>query len=208
MRDTMEGQVNKINLIILILGGLILSSCSSMLEPQEYLRWVESEDNGMFGIKTIENMEYRIHYKPHDYIALKSLLDNDISEFDKKKEELGDLQYFTFQLKTVTGSNSPLKYNLQTENEYYDRIAYLSFGIQKDLKLIENGDTLNCVLAVFERNYNIAPVSTFSLAFETKLGQHEIHTKEFVFTDKVFKNGPIRIQIKEKDIKNIPELKI
>ncbi len=208
MLDIKEIRMNNIKIFILFIGVIFLNSCSSILEPQEYLKWVESDENGMFGVKKIENLEYKIHYKPHDYIALKSVLKNDLTDFDKKKKQLGDLQYFTFQLKMLKGNDSPLKYQLTHENEYYDRIAYLSFGIQDDIILIENGDTLNCVLAVFERNYNIAPTSTINLAFEPNTNNKKNSTKEFVFNDRMFNNGPIRIKINKKKIQNIPELKI
>lgn len=203
--------MKQISSVIVVLGcSFLLFACSgkSSLNPKEFIRWVESDENGLFGVKVIEGLEYKIHYRPHEYITLKSQLRDSSISADSMRNQLGDLQYFTFQMKNLNGSNSPLKCGLSSETEYYDRIGYLSFGVQNDIKLIENGDTLNCVLAVFERNFNVAPTNTLSLAFESKKPLELAVTKEFVFNDKVFGNGPIRIIIDKENIENIPELKL
>lgn len=200
--------MKNLQLIILIGVSLFFLSCGTeVLQPGDYISWMETEDNGFIKSKTIENLEYKIQYKPTTYVAVKNAK-GDADVFSKEMKELGDLQYFTFQIKALTGQQSPLKYNLRTEEEYYERIKYFSFDIQRDLKIIEGNDTLNCVLSLFERTYNISPTSTFSLAFEKSKSTEVEFDKEFLYRDRVFNAGPIRLQIEEEDIKDIPELKI
>jgi hypothetical protein len=199
--------MNKKQILYFLFCGIVFFSCNpSILSPTEFIKWIEDEENNLIQTKTINDLEYKLQYKPIEYIVAKDKVLGDI-DFSKKRIELGDLQYFTFQIKILGSTQTPLKYNLSSENEYYERIKYFSFEIQRDLKLIVNNDTLNCVLAHFERTFNISPTATFSLAFENN-NETEIFDKEFIYTDKVFNTGPLRFIIKKQDIIDIPELKL
>ena len=123
-------------------------------------------------------------------------------ELKNKIEEYKGLQYFTFRISTESRTEL-LKKNLTETNDYYGRIQYFSFDMQKDLKLIDGKDTLDCVLFHFERVYGIAPYATFVLGFPNS---KQINDKTLFYDEKVFGAGRIYLTIRSKNIKRLPEV--
>src|SRR5690349_650513 len=85
-----------------------LVSCGqSVLEPVEYVKWVEDAAHGLVKSKEFDNIEFKMQLKTKDYILLKE--ENidphaDKKGFEQEKNELGDLQYFTLKIKTPDGT--------------------------------------------------------------------------------------------------------
>lgn len=174
------------------------------LSPRAYVAWVEDKNNGLKVEKTIEEFTYTLQYKPLEYVALMELKKDAVGglELNKKIEEYDGLQYYTFRISTESRMEL-LKKNLKETNEYYGRIQYFSFDMQKDLKLIEGKDTLNCVLFHFERVYGLAPYATFVLGFPLTDG---INDKTLFYDEQVFGSGKIYLTIQSKNCKKTPSV--
>lgn len=191
-----------------------VSNNKSQLAPIEYVKWVEDIDNGIKVKKTIGDFTFSVLYKPYEYIVAKELRISSISTetLKKKMNEIDELQYFTFRIEADNANTELLRINLASENEYNSRIEYFSFNMQKDLKLIDGKDTLDCVLFHFERVYNIAPYATFVLGFplvdskKKKEDKQVLNNKVFIYDDKVFGTGKIYLTIKAENSNNIPQL--
>ena len=121
------------------------------LEPLQYMSWVENKENGLKVEKKIGEITFTLQYKPLEYVALLDLHKEQLNkqELEKKMDEYSSLQYFTFQISADT-QQELLKKDVKGADDYANRINYFSFEMQKDLKLIENTDTLNCELFHFE----------------------------------------------------------
>lgn len=177
---------------------------SEKLLPADYVSWVENLQNGLRVEKTIEDFTYTLQYKPLEYIALMELKKNSITtdELKKTTDNYSELQYLTFRIST-TGSGELLKKKLKNNEEYYHRIQYYSFEMQRDLKLIEGKDTLDCLLFHFERVYGLAPYATFVLGFP-KSGN--TNNKTLLYDEKVFGTGKIYLTVQSKNYQKTPSL--
>ncbi len=185
----------------------MFQACSPVsLSPSDYVRWVENGENGLCATKQIEDFEFSILYKPLNYVALRETNKDSVTEerIEKNKDELKDLQYFTLKIKAKEG-NDLLKTGISTDQEYFDRLNYLSGFMQDDIKLIEGKDTLICKLFHMERNYGLAPYNNFVLGFSATKNEND---KLVEINDKAFGVGKVILKIKKEDIQNIPQLKI
>lgn len=176
------------------------------MSPGSYVKWVEDEKNGLKEHKVIDDMVYTAQYKPYDYIICEEEKKDVIPDTIVKSElkELNGLQYIDLKIALKSGQGELLKYNLPSTEDYNGRVNYFSFGMQKDIQLIQNGDTLPCVLFHFERIYDIAPYATFLMGFP--LGKHPEADKTLQFSDHVFNKGIIKFFFKGKEVKNTPSL--
>jgi hypothetical protein len=178
------------------------------LAPKDYLLWNEDPKNGMISEKNIGDFSFSVFYKTPEYLAVKELSDDTISkeEFTKHVKEYEGMQYFSFKIQALNSEEELLKVGLNSENDYYSRIEYFSFKMQKDFKLIEGKDTLDCKLFHFERNYGLAPNATFTMGFESNKKYHG--SKSFLYEDKIFNSGNVYLVLKEKNLSNVPQISI
>lgn len=175
---------------------------SEKLKPAEYVAWVTDKKNGLKVEKTIGEFTYTTQYKPLPYVALLELQKENVSavELKQKMDEYSGLQYFTFQISTDS-QDELLKKNLSETNEYYRRIQYFSFDMQKDLKLIEGKDTLDCELYHFERVYGIAPYARFVLGFPKTNNNDD---KTLFLDEQIFGSGKIYLTVQAKNSNQLP----
>lgn len=187
---------------------------SSKFLASDYLGWIENENNGMRVEKKIGDFTFSALYKPALYLAIKELKENSINKknVEQKIEEYKGLQYFTFRIAAENQQQELLKVGITSPEDYYSRIEYFSFNMQKDFKLIDGKDTLPCVLFHFERVYGLAPNATFVLGFPlTKEEQTDdkkiiCPDKTIGFNDQVFGSGNIYMTIKSENLNRIPEI--
>jgi hypothetical protein len=187
--------VNKI--IIYITIGYALTACTSSLTKKEYVKWIETPENGLKKNKTVEGFYYEIQYKPVAYIVIKKNSDSiTVKDYEA-------LHYIDLEL---SHKDFPelMKLGLEQQEDYYHRLKYYSFDIQNDLTLIDGQDTMKCVFSHFERTYGILPYIKIVAAFEKSKKQGG--DKTFSYTDKIFNKGIINLKIKEKALKNIPKI--
>jgi hypothetical protein len=178
------------------------NNSSEKLVPAEFMAWVTNKENGLKVEKTIGEFTYTAQYKPLPYVALLDLQKENVSstELNKKMEEYSGLQYFTLQISTES-QQELLKKDLTETNEYYSRIQYFSFDMQKDLKLIDGKDTLNCELFHFERVFGLAPYARFVLGFPKT--EHK-EDKTLFLDEKIFGSGKIYLTIQAKNNNQLP----
>jgi hypothetical protein len=81
--------------------------------------------------------------------------------------------------------------------------------MQKDFKLIDGADTLDCVLYHFERVYGLAPYATMVLGFPlSKTRTSDYKNKTIGYMDKLFGAGNVYMTVEEEDLNNMPSLAI
>lgn len=181
---------------------------TEQLAPKEYVQWMQDIDNGIKKEKTIDDITFSIQYKPSEYIICIEEKKDQLSDsiVKKKQEELCDMEYYDFTIALAEAQGELLKHDLTTIAEYDERVQYFAFEMQKDIKLIEDGDTIPCSLFHFERTYDIAPYSKFLLGF-VKGKNTEPEERILTFYDKVFDKGLIKFTYTNEDFNNIPKLK-
>ena len=202
-----------------ILAGLIfIGGCSSVesLQPDQYVRWVENEENGLRTSKSIGNFNFTLQYKPIEYVVVKEEREPRLKKevLKRRKEELKGMQYFTLKMESKDGRTEALKNGITEPNEYYSRLEYFTTWVNADIKLVEGKDTLPCVLSHFERNYGLAPFNNLVIAFDLEDEDSILHAstpgvekdKLIIFNDRVLGSGPLKFRIKQSSINNIPKL--
>jgi len=193
---------------LIILMSMVLISCSSSLSPSEYVKWVASEDNGLVKTKTIEEVSVKVQYKPLAYIIANEMRTNDIKSkvYKEREKELEGMQYYNVVL-DITDARNILNYKVSDMGGQQARIQYLSFGMQQDIYLEEDGKELPCKLFHFERTYNISKERTFLLAFEQNKNTLA-KNKTLVINSPMLGTGPIKVKFLAKDLKQLPMMKI
>lgn len=207
--------------IISILLFIVLISCSesSVLNEIDYMNYIIDEDNGLNNSKEINELEFQLQYEPINYKILKKIKDRVFTndQYKNELEKFEGSQYFLFKIRLKDKNADLLKYQSSGQIEYANRVQYFSYNIQDNFLLVEGSDSLKCKLFHFERNFGISPYATFLLGFDSndELTESEYSFKEnvkedktLVYNDVVFGVGPIKYNIKAKDINNIPELTI
>ena len=191
--------------------SLFLSACKKSLEPKAYIQWVKATENGLHKQKEIYPLKVDLLYTPKDYQIANNLKTNTIQEsiYKKEQDRLGNLQYYHLKLSIVDkeGQLDVGNYQIRSISEQQKRLGYLSFGMQKDIYLIEQGDTLPCVLYHYEQSYDVKPVRSFLVAFDQR-SDSKSQSKTFILDSPVFGTGPMKIQIEASDLLNVPYLKI
>lgn len=183
-----------------------IASANEKLVPAQYVRWVEDEQNGLKKEKTIDDIIFSAQYKPAQYVVCEEERKDSItgSEVQKKLGELGGMQYYDLKITLKSGQGELLKYNLSSAEQYQDRVNYFSFGMQKDIQLVDGNDTLPCLLYHYERVYDVAPYGTFILGFAP--GKNPKANKTLLLFDKGFNKGIVKLYFEEKDIEYVPQL--
>jgi hypothetical protein len=178
-----------------------------------YMNWVENERNGLKVQKKIGDMTFSALYKPYEYLAIMELKRNGLTaeNLQKKIKEYDGMQYVTYKIAAENQQQELLKVGISNDKEYYARLEYISFEMQKDFKLIDGKDTLDCLLYHFERVYGLAPYATVVLGFPATKDKQSAekrfkNDKTIGYTDKLFGTGNVYMTIKEEDLNRLPEL--
>jgi len=158
-------------------------------EPTKLVEFVQSEENGYIKNKLIGNINYSSILKPIDYMIAKKRIDE--NDPNLKASNFEDLQYFDLRIEVKDHNSEFIKYDLESPQQYEERVKYCSFEMQHDIKLIDGKDTLECVLFHFERAFNVVPYGHFILGFETK-NKKVIEGKTLCFDDHLFNQGIIK----------------
>jgi len=196
---------------IVVFAILMLSACISgttRVSALEY-REVINKERGLRVEEKYGPVTLAARYRPIEELIVEGLHDRNLDDslyhslYNKHK----DLQYFTF---TVSSDETKeiLSHNNMEEDSYFQMLDYLSNGIQNDFYLVENGDTLPCLLCHYERNYGLTSLNRISLAFQNKHKTNMKYTgdKILAYEDKLFDIGLVHFKIREESLNNLPIL--
>lgn len=172
------------------------SSCSTALERQEYVRWVEDYANGLHTQKTAAGFVFDLQYLPAAY---QSLLNNQ-SRLTANEEQ--GMQYYTLKISLEGATGDIISYGVRDMSEKQQRLYYFSYLFQNDLYLEEVGKKRPCVLFHFEQS-DLQTSRTFVLGFETSGETTE--GSSLVIDSQQFDSLPIKIKVSKQ---NIPVLKL
>ena len=187
---------------------LFLCSCSNpFLNEKEYIRWIAGHKDDLCITKDIGNFKIKVEYIPVDLKILQDCKGVGLTKekYDSMRRKLDGMQYYIIRLSLKDKNFDLLQYQLKDESDYALRVKYLSFDIQQDLKLEEEGLSSPCLLSLFERTYGLSPEVTIDAAFANT---HKNCSKTFVWEDNMFNNGTINITFDKKLFNRIPNLKL
>lgn len=169
------------------------------------MEYVTNPENGLNREKSIGNIRLGIQYKPHMFMILQNNR-GDISDekYEQDMETFSGLEHFTMKLGVADGTRNIVDYGISDMEGMQERLEYLSFGMQNDIRMTVGTDTLPCVLYHFERSYDLTPHRNFVLGFEDRNLEGD---RIIIWDSPEFGTGPVRIAFGAEDIRAIPQLK-
>lgn len=181
------------------------------LAPKAYSRWVNQVvDNPLIKKKKIENINFELKYVP-----VSQMINNDLrkekihkQEFDSLYVEYSGMEYYELKLSIDNFNEEIIRYNLTEVNQYQERVKYLSFEMQKDIKLTQNNEVVDCDLFHFERTYGTAPHAKILLGFSKEKIQEGIKERTIEINDKLFNKGLLKYNWTSESLENIPKIKV
>ncbi|MGZ3884392.1 MAG: hypothetical protein ACXVP0_11730 [Bacteroidia bacterium] len=161
-----------------------------------------TDEHSGFYSKIVKNISYKLQYKPLEQMLLAATDGKPVSDTEKKEleKEYGRYEYYTLEIGIEHFNSEIMKYNLQSAEDYEERVNYYAFQFQNDLSLVVDKDTLPCLSYHFERNYGIAPNARFLLAFNKC---DESKKRTFVCNEKYLGNSTVKLAIAPGDLKDI-----
>lgn len=194
---------------LLVAIGCLGSCGRPELQPSDYVEWVNNPENGLRQTRSIDPLQVMALYKPLPYLVAQELRTNEMTAqaYDARATELEGMQYYTLQVAIKGRDADVTNYNVLDNQAQQERLAYLSFGMQQDIQLIQGSDTLPCKLFHFERSYDLAPHRTFVLAFDRPEGSDATAERTLVVELAPFNTGPLKFHYSNETLSSLPILK-
>lgn len=196
--------------IIIYFLAFFLADCRNahLLSPENYVKWVENEGNGLHRHRSVGNISYDLQYKPLDYICLQeknNLMDT--TSLAKRKKELEGLQYYQLRISADKKEADVMKAISSDDKDMYSRISYLQFAFAKQISLTTNGQTLPCVLYHFQQYQGLTPY--VDLVFAFKADSSASHSKRTLFIDdNIFGAGPLYFEFPADVFDQTPQINL
>lgn len=208
----MEKTIN-IKYIVVLFFLIVFASCkkSMDLEKDEIIKWNDNESNKLSKTLGNEQIEFKATFCLPDYIISKEVKGDRVFEknYLTRKQDFKGLEYFKIRIKRKNSNQEVLLYNLNNEDEYLERVNYLSYGFDENICLVRNDfkDTLYPSLYHFERTYGIVPYADILVSFKEDT-LIKSNNYKLLINDVVFGTGIMVFDFDKKNIKNAPKLKL
>ena len=186
------------------LGGttvllLFISACqSAALRPAEYQAWMQDTDHGLRIVREIAPYRVEAQYLPPAYMAARQGIE--------QYKQVKDSKELNFQLRisTLDRQQTVLRKDLQSPEEYQERVQYFSFELEDRLKLIAGPDTLSPVLYHFVRSYDVSPDLDCMLTFAAPTA--DLQSFRLLWDDDLLGMGPVHFLFHLPAREDIPNL--
>lgn len=161
------------------------------LGPENYRQWCDQSEV-LIQKKVIDDFQFLTKYVPSEYFkTLGSFSPNSI--------------HFQIEMRNTQGGD--LLTGLAGDDTYFHRLSYINSSIHQDFKLIVNNkDTLPCVLAHLERTFSIGR-DRIILQFEQDT-MPKLDNITLQYDDHLFDIGRINVTYDKNKLRQIPILKI
>lgn len=183
----------------------IISSCGPKKIPlNEYMAYIENVENGYKVKNETDKIEMTVQFRPPEYKIIKSFGWNEIDyqTHQTLMQEYDNGLEFLFTIRPKENIDL-LKVDFSSMDSR-NRIKYLSSDAQKDFKLINGKDTLNCDMYHFERLYNLDSRIQFLIGFSKP---EKVRDLQLIYSDKCWGFEIQRFSFDSKKINNIPLVK-
>lgn len=191
---------------ILICCCILLAGCGQKsVSPRDFLAYVDDPSNHLIVKEEIGSFVISAQYRPAAYETIKAAGADNKASLEKELQQEDSVQYIVLRLEAKDGHSDVLGMGIFSQDEYEQRIQYLSAAVPMDLVLIDGPDTLSCIAHHWERSYHITHFNNILLAFDNKHPGLK-NNKTLVFNDHVFGLGKVQLQFKQHDISSIPTI--
>lgn len=188
---------------LLLLSGCIGSGVSTTKQNE----WVVNPKHGLVQELKTPDWKFKWNYRTPELVAVQNMGIEVLNDNDVMKDYSEGI-YFTMQMEATDGKSPEKKIE-----EIYDKDSskivkqYLMFNMRDNTTMILGQDTLPCSFFDFIQTGNIQDQYQFFIGFKgvKSIGESDLTV---CFKDKVLHGSDYQIKFKNKDIKNIPNIKI
>jgi hypothetical protein len=201
--------------ILLVLFVLSCSRTPESLTGDEYAKWISAEENGLVKVKSVKNINITARYLPAPYLAYREYMLSDSIAYDSilKAYQCG----LSFQV-TVQADKSDRMYNnllqagVYTEQDFKERIRYLSFSIGDFISLKHNDINYLPVLSNYEGFDAMGNRMSFQVVFiipeyNCAKGEKDFRDVVLTFDDPYWSTGKNNFEFSKSGILGVPGLK-
>jgi hypothetical protein len=178
-----------------VIFGFAGCNKTTSLNFKEYAQWMQKPSNGWRAKEVRGGISYEVQCSNPELMVIRSNpnhLKND-SIFEINRSKYAELEYYTLNIKTKSGSPA-IDHITQNTEEYWQVQGYLETQIQNDFFLVNESDTLIPAICHAERNYESSDDCIINLAFETSGGQY----RKLIYTDQIFQKETIFLEFNRK----------
>ena len=169
-----------------ILCIVLFTSClSDSSSVSEYMEYISKKENGFTVSQSYAPYLVEVAYKPTELMVLNRLRKSDVSkkEFKSLKPKFENMMYFDVRIGVEHNPNINLNtYGVSSFGEVSERLNYLSYDFENDVKLLVNGVEIEPLMFHFERSFGVSPFKSFLFAFPKP---------EFIDNQKIIINSPV-----------------
>lgn len=193
-------------LYILVLAFLLTACGKERLQYSEYLKWVGDKRHGLVQEREANNMRLRVTYIPQALVQYREYHGDSLTshQMDSLLNIQSQGNAFTLSFTPLVKGADPMMADIKDYASYKERFMSMNFGVENMVELHVAGERLSPSLVNTENTFGLSKELTVNVAFS---GGKENEDLDFVYDDQVFGTGISHFIIKNKDIKNIPELK-
>lgn len=187
---------------------VMLAACGqpASLEPRDWVRYVENEDNGFKRTITTKDYTYIFQYKPAELVALKEAI-SERGTLKKRIAELSNTVWFNVSIKSNNSQVNPLKNKVSSMGEYNERLNFYLYSAEKYFSFKYAGMETEKVGYFFENNYGLTPMDVMIIGFKIP---DKTPTSDMIleFDDQYNDNRLLKVNIAKNDLLKIPSLKL
>jgi hypothetical protein len=150
-----------------------------------------------------------LNYRTNEFMALSELNGEEVDaqKLDKALKNYACCEHFLLRIFSNDTISEALSYKIINEQEYYERIRFLSSDFGSKTYLIDGKDTLSCTFHHFERTYKMKPYISLNLIYEKK-STNRYNKMTLVIEPTIFNSSVIRFDLNESMLEKLPKLKI
>lgn len=186
---------------------LCAQSCQKgELNAIEFEKWMKSSKS-LEMKKDMGEHAYTLRFIPEDWMAYSNLNKNyTAAEFESKKKDASDMYYFKLEIDIKSGQQNLLKNGLKNDDEYFQRLYYVSYLMKQDIAMRMGDITYPCKLYSYERAYDLNSKLSFMLGFE----KPKLLTDDIVIEirPQLFSDERVKFMLDKSVINSIPKLVI
>ncbi|HBH47667.1 MAG TPA: hypothetical protein DDX98_03465 [Bacteroidales bacterium] len=163
----------------------------------EMIAYIDDPDNGFVQEKTINNITYRVSYRPTELLIAQetrtkqNMLSDEIHELFEK---YNNQHYFVF---SISKGTSEVQYSSANQNEYAQLINKLNFNLHETIFLTSSaGDTLNLINYHFTPTYGLTQSTDLLFFFEKE--QEKVEYLQFNIKELGLYTGNTKFRFKRK----------
>jgi len=211
---TKTGTIYLFALVVTLLTCCTTTQQSMTIE--EYLHWVNDEDNGFVKKKYVNGMEIKVKYLSPHYLAYREFT-KDALLTASDKDSLINLYKSSLNFVLTLGPDErkgkgqDIAYrDVSNYLEYKTRVKALNFDIEKSVMLNTDGTEFLPVLSAMENIYSLDTKKNIVLAFVPDVGNENqfYHSEKvgFVYEDQLFGLGVNNFVFNRAELDNNPNL--